>query len=206
MSVQPDFERFVEYSRAHRIVPVWRSLLADQVTPVAVFARCVGDQGGFLLESVENGERWSRWSFLGRNPLASIVSRGGEVAVSGPLSNEIPVGDGMLDTLEALLETFSTPELDELPPLHAGLMGYIGYDVVREVERLPNVPEDDMGHADGVMALIGELVAFDHWKQQVTLVANTVVPVDASTDELRAIYDDAVDRLTSLQNLSLIHI
>ena len=200
MSVQPDFERFVEYSRAHRIVPVWRSLLADQVTPVAVFARCVGDQDGFLLESVENGERWSRWSFLGRNPLASIVSRGGEVAVSGPLSNEIPVGDGMLDTLEALLETFSTPELDELPPLHAGLMGYIGYDVVREVERLPNVPEDDMGHADGVMALIGELVAFDHWKQQVTLVANTVVPVDASTDELRAIYDDAVDRLTSLQN------
>ncbi len=200
MTVQPDFERFVEYSREHRIVPVWRSLLADQVTPVAVFARCVGEQDGFLLESVENGERWGRWSFLGRNPLASIVSRGGAVSVTGPLADEIPLGDGMLDTLETLLKNFTTPELDELPPLHAGLMGYLGYDIVREVERLPNIPEDDIGHADGVMALIGELVAFDHWKQQVTLVANTVVPADASDDELRRVYDDAVDRLTALQN------
>lgn len=200
MTVQPNFEEFVEFSRKHRIVPVWRSLLADQVTPVAVFARCVGDQDGFLLESVENGERWSRWSFLGRNPLASIVSHGGEVSVTGPLAAEIPVGDGMLDTLEQLLENFTTPELDDLPPLHAGLMGYIGYDVVREVERLPNIPEDDTGHADGVMALIGELAAFDHWKQQVTLVANTVVPADASDEELRRIYDDAIERLTALQN------
>ena len=200
MSVQPDFERFVACSREHRIVPVWRSLLADQVTPVAVFARCVGQNDGFLLESVDNGERWSRWSFLGRNPLASIVSRGGDVTVSGPLASEIPVGDGMLDTLETLLETFTTPELDDLPPLHAGLMGYIGYDVVREVERLPDVPEDDLGHADGVMALIGELVAFDHWKQQVTLVANTVVPAEATEEQLRTIYDDALERLTSLQN------
>ena len=200
MSVQPDFETFEKYSREHRIVPVWRSLLADQVTPVAVFARCVGERDGFLLESVENGERWSRWSFLGRNPLASIVSQAGELTITGPLAAEIPAGDGMLDTLETLLGTFTTPDIDELPPLHAGLMGYIGYDVVREVERLPDVPEDDLGHADGVMALIGELVAFDHWKQQVTLVANTVVPVDATTEQLRAVYDDAIDRLTALQN------
>jgi len=200
MSVQPDFDTFVELSRGHRIVPVWRSLLADQVTPVAIFARCVGEGDGFLLESVENGERWSRWSFLGRNPLASIVSRGGEVTVTGPLADEIPVADGMLATLESLLATFSTPDLEELPPLHAGLMGYLGYDIVREVERLPNVPEDDLGHADGVMALIGELVAFDHWKQQVTLIANTVVPADASNDELRAAYDDAITRLSALQS------
>ena len=200
MTVQPDFETFEKYSSEHRIVPVWQSLLADQVTPVAVFARCVGEQDGFLLESVENGERWSRWSFLGRNPLASIVSRSGELTIDGPLADEIPVGDGMLDTLESLLADFTTPEIEELPPLHAGLMGYIGYDVVREVEYLPNVPEDDLGHADGVMALIGELVAFDHWKQQVTLVANTVVPAGASTEELRAIYDDATARLTSLRN------
>ena len=200
MTVQPDFETFEKYSREHRIVPVWRSLLSDQVTPVAVFARCVGERDGFLLESVENGERWSRWSFLGRNPLASIVSQAGELTITGPLAAEIPAGDGMLDTLETLLGTFTTPDIDELPPLHAGLMGYIGYDVVREVERLPDVPEDDLGHADGVMALIGELVAFDHWKQQVTLVANTVVPVDATTEQLRAVYDDAIDRLTALQN------
>ena len=200
MTIKPSFDDFVELSREHRVVPVWRSLLADQVTPVAIFARCVGDDDGFLLESVENGERWSRWSFLGRNPLATIVSTSGDITVSGPLAHEVPVGDGMLATLENLLDEFSSPDIDELPPLHSGLMGYLGYDVVREVERLPDVPTDDTGHADGVMALIGELAAFDHFKQQVTLISNTVVPADADVETLRSAYDEAIARLQSLQN------
>ena len=198
VSVEPSFEEFVSYARGHRVVPVWRSLLADQVTPVAIFARCVGDQDGFLLESVENGERWSRWSFLGRNPLATIISKNGELNVSGAAADQIPRTEGMLDTLEAVLDTFSTPEIDGLPPLHSGLMGYLGYDVVREVERLPDIPNDDQGHADAVMALIGEIAAFDHWKQQVTLISNALIPVDASEDQLRVLYDEAISRLESL--------
>ena len=102
-AIKPGFDEFCEYAKSHRVVPVWRSLLADQVTPVAIFARCVGDQDGFLLESVENGERWSRWSFLGRNPLATIVSNGGEIVVSGPAADEISTADGMLNTLELSL-------------------------------------------------------------------------------------------------------
>ena len=200
MSIQPTFEAFVALAAEHRVVPVWRSLLADQVTPVAIFARCVGDDDGFLLESVENGDRWSRWSFLGRNPLATITSTNGDVTVAGPLASEVPVGDGMLATLENLLDQFSSPELDELPPLHSGLMGYLGYDVVREVERLPDVPTDDTGHADGVMALIGELAAFDHFKQQVTLISNTVIPMGADEATLRSAYDEAIARLESLQS------
>ena len=80
------------------------------------------------------------------------------------------------------------------------MMGYLGYDVVREVERLPNVPDDDRGHPDGVMAMIGELVAFDHWKQQVTLIANVLIAEGAGEPELRAAYDDAITRLEQLQN------
>ncbi len=199
-AIEPGFDAFVSYARDHRVVPVWRSLLADQVTPVAIFARCVGDQDGFLLESVENGERWSRWSFLGRNPLATLVSINGELQIDGPAADEIAQAHGMLGTLEALLAEFSTPDIEGLPPLHSGLMGYLGYDVVREVERLPNIPEDDRGHADAVMALIGEIAAFDHWRQQVTLIANAMIPSGATNDELREIYDDAITRLQSLQN------
>ncbi len=198
--IEPSFDRFVSLAAEHRIVPVWRALLADHVTPVAIFARCVGEDDGFLLESVENGERWSRWSFIGRNPLVTVTSRNGEIQVDGPLAGEVTAADTMLDTLESIVGTFAAPDLDGLAPLHSGMMGYIGYDVVREVERLPDVPTDDTGHADGVMAMIGELVAFDHWKQQVTLIANSVVPVDADIDTLRALYDDAVERLTALQN------
>lgn len=198
--IEPGFDAFVAYAKDHRVVPVWRSLLADQVTPVAIFARCVGDQDGFLLESVENGERWSRWSFLGRNPLATIVSKAGVLRISGAAADEIGGRGGMLDTLEAVLSEFSTPDIPGLPPLHSGLMGYLGYDVVREVERLPNVPEDDRGHADAVMALIGEVAAFDHWKQQVTLISNALIPADATEERLRVIYDEAIARLESLQS------
>ena len=200
MTIQPTFDEFTALAADHRIVPLWRSLLADQVTPVSIFARCVGDDDGFLLESVENGDRWSRWSFLGRNALATVVSVDGAISVTGPLAEHIPIADGMLATLEELLATFTSPSLDDLPPLHSGLMGYLGYDVVREVEHLPDVPADDTGHADGVMAMIGELVAFDHWKQQVTLIANTIIPKDADERALRACYDEAVDRLTILQS------
>ncbi len=200
MTIRPDFDEFAELARRHRVVPVWRSLLADQVTPVAIFARCVGADDGFLLESVENGERWSRWSFLGRNPLATISSAQGRIEVTGPLADQIPVAEGMLDTLELLLDEFRAPAIDGLPPLHSGVMGYLGYDVVREVERLPDVPEDDRGHADAVMSIIGELAAFDHWQQQVTLIANTVIAEGLGEDGLRAVYDDAVARLTALQN------
>jgi anthranilate synthase component 1 len=200
MAIQPTFEEFSAYAADHRIVPVWRSLLADQVTPVAIFARCVGEDDGFLLESVENGERWSRWSFLGRNPLATIRTVAGQVEVTGPFASEVPHADGMLATLEVLLERFQAPEIEGLPPLHSGLMGYLGYDVVREVEKLPNIPTDDTGHDDAVMAIIGELAAFDHWKQQVTLIANSIIPDDADAEQLRSLYDDAVSRLTKLQS------
>ena len=198
--IEPDFDAFVAYARDHRVVPVWRSLLADQVTPVAIFARCIGDQDGFLLESVENGDRWGRWSFLGRNPLATIVSNSGELSVTGPAAEQITLGDGMLATLEWMLDEFSTPEIDSLPPLHSGMMGYLGYDVVREVERLPNVPTDDHGFADGVMSLIGEIAAFDHWKQQVTLISHALIPENASEEELRSVYDESIERLKSLQD------
>ena len=83
MTLRPTREEFRELARRHTVIPVWRELLADLTTPVAAFARLVGDEPGFLLESVEHGERWSRWSFIGRNPLATLTARGLSVEVTG---------------------------------------------------------------------------------------------------------------------------
>ena len=77
--------------------------------------------------------------------------------------------------METMLATYRAPAIDELPPLHGGLMGYLGYDVVREVERLPNPPPDDRHLPDAVLSMIGSLAAFDHWRQRVTLIES--VPV-----------------------------
>jgi anthranilate synthase component 1 len=194
----PSREEFHDLARTHRVVPVWRELLADLITPVAAFARICGDEPGFLFESVEHGERWGRWSFIGRRPLATLRAHGLVVEVTGDVGFAVPRDAGMLAAIEAILAQASTPDIDGLPPLHGGLVGYLGYDVVREVERLPDVPEDDRGFPDAVLSLIGDLVAFDHFRQRVTLVANALIPAEATDDQIDAAYDDACARLDAL--------
>lgn len=183
------------------MVPVWRELLADLITPVAAFARLTRDgEAGFLFESVEHGERWSRWSFVGRRPAATLISRGtGEVEVhGGVVPDGIRLDQGILAAVEDLLATYRSPVDDRLPPLHGGLVGYLGYDVVREVERLPNVPADDQELPEAVLAIAGELAAFDHFRSRVTLIANAYLFGELDDAALGTAYDDAVARLEQL--------
>jgi anthranilate synthase component I len=204
--IGPGADGFRTLARAHRIVPVWRELVADTVTPVAAFLQIVGtgDTSGFLLESVDGGERWGRYSFIGRNPLATLVAQGHEVTTRGALDLDGLTGGGVtghhgvLAALEAILDAVDSPDLPDLPPLHAGLVGYLGYDVVREVEHLPDVPPDDLGQPDAVLAVIGQLAAFDHWRQRVVLIDNVVVDPSWDDEELDAAHAEAQARLDEL--------
>lgn len=219
-----DRATFHRLAAEHAVVPVWTELLGDLETPVAAFAKLVGDGNGFLLESVEHGERWSRFSFVGRNPLATLTLRDGHVAVDSEIALGVPTDRGILAALEHLLARFEAPDLSalaELPPLTGGLMGYLGYDVIREVERLPNAPTDDLGLPDAVMSVIGSLAAFDHWRQRVTLIESVITvtnghgpdndgPGNHGNEHVRldeaaldAAYDAAVARLgTAIADLS----
>jgi anthranilate synthase component 1 len=200
----PGRDGFHVLAAKHRIVPVWRELVADTLTPVGAFLRIVGEDPGFLLESVEGGERWGRYSFIGRNPLAVVTATGRTVTTAGSLDLDAitdggVAGDkGILSALESILEAFESPELPDLPPLHAGLVGYLGYDVVREVEHLPDIPEDDLGHPDAIVAVIGELAAFDHWRQRVVLIENVIVDPTWGADQLDAAFDEACAQLDTL--------
>jgi anthranilate synthase component 1 len=207
-SAGPGRPGFHTLASKHRVVPVWRELVADTLTPVAAFLHIVGDgdsgRTGFLLESVEGGERWGRYSFVGRNPLSTITARGSQVTTDGPLDLDALTGDGVtgdegvLVALEAILDALDSPDLPDLPPLHAGLVGYLGYDVVREIEHLPNTPPDDLGQPDAILAVIGQLAAFDHWRQRVVLIDNVVVDPAWGSAELDDAYQGAVDRLDQL--------
>ncbi len=201
MKVLPSRDEFHRQAAAHTVVPVWSEVLGDLETPVAAFAKLVGDEPGFLLESVEHGERWSRFSFVGRNPSATMVLRGGRLHVDGDLPPSVPRDRGILAAIEALLAIYTSPPVADLPPLHGGVVGYLGYDVIREIERLPDVPPDDHGLPDAVMSVIGSLAAFDHWRQRVYLI-ESVRTDGLSTGELDDAYDAAslrvhasVDRL-----------
>ncbi|MBS1836723.1 MAG: chorismate-binding protein [Actinobacteria bacterium] len=213
-------QEFRALARRFRVVPVTRTLLADLTTPVAAFARWCGPdvdgdgtrgRHGFLLESVDHGGRWSRWSFVGRDPRTRLVARGRHVELIGDLpagldADAMPTDAGILAALDVLLDHLRAPTAEdlaaftsgaapELPPLHSGVVGYLGYDVVREVEHLPELPDDDRGWPDAVLSVIGELAAYDHWSQQVTLVANAFVAEGATDAELDAAYEEAVARL-----------
>ena len=180
--------------------------MADTVTPVGAFLSMVGtgDTTGFLLESVEGGERWGRYSFVGRNPLATLVAQGHRVTTRGAVDLDDLVGGGVtghhgvLAAIEAILDAVDSPDLPDLPPLHGGLVGYLGYDVVREVEHLPDTPPDDLGQPDAVLCVIGQLAAFDHWRQRVVLVDNVVVDPAWGDAELDAAHAAANERLDVL--------
>ncbi|MDQ6944887.1 MAG: anthranilate synthase component I, partial [Actinomycetota bacterium] len=184
--IHPSRPDFVALARNHTVVPVWRQLLGDLTTPVAAYARVGDEDRSFLLESVEHAERWGRWSFIGRRPSATLIARGRSVTVEGEIPPGIPLDRGVLAAIEGLLEAYRSPEptdfppLHGLPPLHGGLVGYLGYDVVREIEDLPHVPPDELGYPDAIISVVGQVVAYDSWRQRVTLVEAVPVPPGTS--------------------------
>mgnify|MGYP001013622278 CR=1 FL=1 len=194
VTIRPSRDEFRSYAQTHTVIPVWAEILGDIETPVAAFAKLVGDREGFLLESVEHGERWSRFSFVGWEPSATLSLREGRLHVNGSVPANVPRDRGILAALEALLATYRSPVIADLPPLQGGVMGYLGYDVIREVERLPDVPRDDRGFPDAVMSVIGSLAAFDHWRQRVFLI-ETVPVLGLSGEQLDAAYDNAARRV-----------
>ncbi len=191
MLYQPDLAAFRALAQEYAVVPVWREVLADLSTPLAVYDRLRGVEGPtFLLESVEHGERWGRHSFIGLAPFASLTARDGRVSVDGDVPGavrETAAGGDPLCALETLLGALRAPALPGLPPLYAGAVGYLGWEVVHAIERLPSTGVDDLGLDDVRLLFPGLLVAFDHLRQRLTVVANVRVG-----DDLEGRYEGAV--------------
>jgi len=187
--IRPNFATFEDLTREYSIVPVWREVLADFQTPVAAWMRLDPRPNGFLLESVEGGERWARYSFIGGDAFATITARDGRISVTGDPPVGPSDGEPPLAYVKRVLEDWSAPQLEGLPPLHGGAVGYIGYDSVRELERLPAPPPDDLNLPDLALVLTGTFVVFDHLMQRAFVITNVAQPRDP-----RAAYDDAVER------------
>jgi anthranilate synthase component I len=201
-TVQPSLSTFLEQASAHTVVPVWREMMADLETPVAAFSKLVGDNEGFLLESVEHGGQWGRFSFVGRDPQLLLVGRRDEagkltIEASGPLSKTFVPGDGVLGTLEDLLARFRGPVHPDLPPLAGGIVGYLSFDTVREVEHLPDINPNHTGFPDSVLNVVGSVAAFDHWRHRVYLIDNVMVTGDSESDTCA--YHAAVSRIDAMR-------
>ena len=189
----PDRATYAKLAAEHPVVPVWREVLADTQTPVAAFLRLDPRPNGFLLESVEGGERWARYSFIGGDAFAVVKAAGGRVTVEGDVPFPPEASEPPLAYLRRLLEALRSPRVEDLPPLHGGAVGYLGYDCVRELEELPEPPPDDLGLPDLALILTRTMVVFDHLTQKAFVIANCVRPEDVD-----AAYDDAIERIDAV--------
>jgi anthranilate synthase component 1 len=194
--VKPDLSTFEALASRYPIVPVWREVLADAQTPVAAFMRLDPQPTGFLLESVEGGERWARYSFLGGDTFAVVRASDGRVQVDGRPPVRPEDGEAPFAFVRRLLESTRAPRIEGLPPFHGGAVGFIGYDCVRELEHLPETPRDDMGLPDLALLLTRTVVVFDHLAQKAFVIVNV-----QSRGDLAAAYEDAQGRIEEVIEL-----
>jgi len=191
----------------HRVVPVIRELFADGETPVGVYRKLALDDSGqgkpgtFLLESAEQGGIWSRFSFVGVSSFGVLTQQGDSVRwldyglpVERALGESHPTGP--LEAVAHLYERWSTPHVPGHPPLTGGLVGFIGWEAIRQIERLPNIPPADFSVPGQALSFVSELVVLDHRFGTVLLIA---AALNDGADERDVLWGDAQRRLDAMQ-------
>ena len=182
------------------MVPVVREVVLDADTPVAALAKIARPPFAFLLESLVGGERWARYTFLGTEPREVWRYRGAQVDRWTPATAWQPAGETAdpVGHLAQRMRALPAVPVPGLPRFTGGAVGYLGYDVVRSIERLPPPPPDTLGVPDAVMMIADSLVIVDNLFGRAILVANVEVPPDASAAQRVGLYDAAEARLDTL--------
>ncbi len=203
----PDLPTFTQAAQAAQIIPVYRQLLADHLTPVSAFEVLGRDAHAFLLESVIGGEKIGRYSFIATAPsMIYSAMQGKALIASGGQGREFDTADPLAD-LQSLMPPLKYHREKSLPAFTGGLVGYAGYDTIRyyESEKLTAPPKDDRRLPDVQFGLYGELVIFDHVDKTIKVVANATVGNEKSspanpptTEQIEASYRDACRRVDSL--------
>jgi anthranilate synthase component 1 len=200
----PTFDQFRELALAHTVVPVYRRLTGDTLTPVSAFCKIQEGEWSFLFESVVGGERVGRYSFLGAGPFRTFEARGNKTRTrdgNGPWV-EAEHADP-LRVLEEMIAEYRAPHLPGLPRFCGGAVGYAGYDTVRYVEKLPNAPLDDRNLPDLCFGFYDRMVIFDQAAKTILVIAHAMLGkraegTEVSEDQLQQAYKDACDRADQL--------
>ncbi len=193
-AIHPTLEEFREKARCGNLIPVWRECLADFETPVSAFRKLARSPFAFLLESVEQGEKLGRYSFIGADPSLIFKSKNGENEIL--FQSEVQEFHGAaspLETLRRLMGHYQPVSDPRLPAFYGGAVGFLAYDVVRDFERLPNVKPDDLHLPDAIFMIADNVIAFDHVRHRMLIIANAHVTADAD-----AAYAQAVQRIETL--------
>jgi anthranilate synthase component 1 len=195
--IYPLLEDLEGLSRQGSVIPVHKDILGDLLTPAAAFLRVAhGRNRVFLLESVEGGERLARYSFIGWDPF--LVIRGkGETLITEERGEVKTEAGKPLAKMREISRMYRSVPMPDLPPFLAGGVGYFGYDLVRQFERLPSLAADDLGLDDFHIMYFSTILAFDHLRHRIHIIANILNP--NGTRNLEAKYRDAVTRIEQIE-------
>lgn len=176
----PDPNEFFEMSAKCGLIPVHATIIADLDTPLTIYAKVAnGEQHAFLFESMEGGEKWGRYSFIGLDPMAVITSSGDELTISesGTGGSEVRKGVNPLDEIRDYLSSFEAQCVADLPRFYGGAVGYLGYDMVRHVEDIPD-RHASQGLPDSSFMVPRLVLVYDSVRQCVTVVCNVKIGPD----------------------------
>ncbi len=198
MLIHPTADEFRARATHGNLVPVWGEILADLETPVSLYRKLRASGRTFLLESVENGEQLGRYSFLGFEPRAVFRSRDGkqELEPADALGPPLEFAAKPLQSLRNLMSRFRPVADAKLPPFTGGLVGYMAYDTIRDIENIPDTNPDPLGLPDYWFLLTDQVIAFDHVRHRLLLIVNAHINGDED-----AAYKNAVERLQRLHAL-----
>lgn len=192
----PDFDTFRSLSVRGNLIPVYREILADMDTPVSAFKKIDDGRFSFLLESIEGGEKWARYSFLGSSPEVIVRSRGSVVetlaADGSVLSHET---EDPLGCVREILARYQPVEVDGLPRFFGGAVGYVGYDMVRYFERLSLDKPAELAAYDSYFVITDTLLIFDTIRQKIKVVSNAHLDAALSPE---AAYAEATAKIEAI--------
>lgn len=197
--IYPDFKEFKHKAKEGNLIPVYREILADLDTPVSAFLKLKG-KAGFLFESLEGGEKWARYSFIGSNPSLSIEGTGKKLKImQGKNIETVVAKNDPLEIISAELKKYKPVIIPGLPRFFGGFVGYIGYDTVRHFEKLPDNHHSGLNLPDTFLMLTDTLVAFDNLTHKIKVISNAHIensPGKAYEKALSKI-DSIVEKLQS---------
>jgi len=190
---------FRDYARNFNVIPVSRKLTLKSQTPLSIYQKLTNHRSGtFLLESAEAGI-WARYSFIGVNSEATLTEENGLAVWQGVRPAGAPTGMDPLTALRITTAHLRSPKIEGLPPLTGGLVGYLGYEIVRRLEKLPNHAKADIKIPEIAMMLTSDLAVFDHQEGVVTLIANAI-NWDGSSERVDLAYESAISRLDKMES------
>lgn len=202
------FDEFKKLTLQGNVVPLFDEVLADTETPVSVYLK-VRDESpySFLLESIEGGEKISRYSFIGFNPFSNFIIKGKhyEIQTRHPDVTVMPkLVTGIAHPLDALKKIFShykTVHIEGIPRLVSGAIGYFGYETIQLIESIPSAKNDELKLDDALLMFFDTLFVFDNVKRKLLLVSNAYIPANASEQELKVEFEKASSEISNMKRI-----